>query len=403
MKLGLVFSNDWELFGDGSGDYFAIQHRPLEELVKICEDGGAKLTVMAEIGQQLAHQKIAETQGWAREIVEGWESILQKTVRSGSDVQLHLHPQWLGAEYKNNKWNVDLTKWAVSSVQPEEMEEVLTKGKTYLESLLQPVDSGYECIAFRAGAYCIQPSAVVIEKLLKVGIVCDTSVVCGMYNPPFYDYRDAYSNVLPWYACASNIKYRGQNENGLLEVPVCSYSGIDIPIVRRYLSRDVADLVCFGTRMSEEDREWLRERERLIGERYPPAGRPFQDNSVSNRPVSERIRWLIGKVFGSNVAVTLDYDKLPSKIFVKCLQKIYEGETVRHLRNTDVIIPLMVSGHVKHMHSCENIKRILDDIRTSLKEKMVFWTLRDAIRYWINLNRTDLAVHEECISTTSSR
>jgi len=52
MKLALILTNDWELFGDGSGDYFEIQHKPLEELLDTVEDHGAKLTVMAEVGQQ---------------------------------------------------------------------------------------------------------------------------------------------------------------------------------------------------------------------------------------------------------------------------------------------------------------------------------------------------------------
>jgi len=77
MKLGLIISNDWELFGDGSGDYFEVQHRPLEALLQTVEDHGAKLTVMAEVAQQWAHQRISPHAPWAREVVEAWESILR--------------------------------------------------------------------------------------------------------------------------------------------------------------------------------------------------------------------------------------------------------------------------------------------------------------------------------------
>ena len=92
MKIGLVLSNDWELFGNGSGDYFEIQHHPLQQLLDVVEGHGAPLTVLAEIGQQWAHQRLGQQESWAHDIACAWESILQDTIRRGSDVQLHLHP-----------------------------------------------------------------------------------------------------------------------------------------------------------------------------------------------------------------------------------------------------------------------------------------------------------------------
>src|SRR5262245_19077263 len=161
MRLGLILTNDWELFGDGSGDYFEIQHRPLEDLLGVFAKYNAKLTVMAEVGQQWAHQRIGDREPWARNVVEAWESILKKTIRNKHEVQLHLHPQWLDAEYKDNKWQVNLDNWAVSSLPSETTGKIFKKGKLYLENILKPVAPSYECIAFRAGAYCIQPSTVV--------------------------------------------------------------------------------------------------------------------------------------------------------------------------------------------------------------------------------------------------
>ena len=44
MKIGLVLTNDWELFGDGSGDYYELQYKPLEDLLKILKEYEAKIT-----------------------------------------------------------------------------------------------------------------------------------------------------------------------------------------------------------------------------------------------------------------------------------------------------------------------------------------------------------------------
>ena len=82
MKIGLILSNDWELFGDGSGDYFEIQHKPLESLLSTVENHSAKLTVMAEVAQQWAHQKIREQEPWADEVVFAWEAMLKETIRA---------------------------------------------------------------------------------------------------------------------------------------------------------------------------------------------------------------------------------------------------------------------------------------------------------------------------------
>jgi hypothetical protein len=152
MKLGLILSNDWELFGDGSGDYFEVQHRPLKALLQTVEDHGANLTVMAEVAQQWAHQRLAPHATWAREVVEAWEAILQETVKRRSDVQLHVHPQWLHARYEQQAWQVDFDQWAIAKLDPTSIETVIQRGQQYLERLLQPINPDYACIAFRAGA-----------------------------------------------------------------------------------------------------------------------------------------------------------------------------------------------------------------------------------------------------------
>jgi hypothetical protein len=392
VKFGLIMSNDWELFGDGSGDYFEVQHKPLQLLLNLVDERGGKLTLMAEIGQQFAHYQIADQKRWAREIVDAWEAILKKAVQAGNDVQMHLHPQWLDAEHKDGKWRLNYNKWAICNLGREEMEYILRKGKAYLENLLKPLSPTYECIAFRAGAYCIQPSLMVTENLRKVGIVCDTSVVPGMYNPPFVDFRGAFSNVLPWYVDSRDVRYKGQEDKSLLEIPICSYSGIDIPILRRYISRNLSDLVCFGTRMTKDEKRWLTRRQTVIAGRYPVTNRPFDWNRTRNGSVRNKLRWIFGKALGSRTAFALDYDQLSSKIFVKCVQKIYESSALRTLRSTDLVVPLMVTGHVKNMHDCENIARIFDEADRFLKELIVHWTLRDAVKYWLNLVPNDAVI-----------
>jgi len=317
MKLGLILSNDWELQGDGSGNYYEIQHKPLQELLTTVENHGAKLTVMAEVGQQWAHQSISKKEQWAQEVVESWESLLKNTIRRKGDVQLHLHPQWLNAKYEKNGWNLDLSQIALSSLPPFMIEGVLERGKGYLDSLLRSIDPNYECLAFRGGAYCIQPSRVVIDKLLKVGIVCDTSVTKGMFHPPFFDYSDAYSNCVPWFVRSDDIRYGNDKENGLLEIPICSHPGLDSPIFRKYLSPELFYRMFYGVRIREQDRMWISGNNYKRLKNYPLRNRPFTIGKVKS------IRWLLSNII-SNRGIQLDYDFLPPEIFVNCLEEIVE-------------------------------------------------------------------------------
>ena len=79
-------------------------------------------------------------------------------------------------------------------------------------------------------------------------------------------------------------------------------------------------------------------------------------------------------------SVQLDYDCLPPKIFARFLKKIYDDKSIAGWRDKEVIIPIMASGHVKFMHNCENIDRILNEVNSSLQGKIVYWTLSDAIK-----------------------
>jgi hypothetical protein len=100
---------------------------------------------------------------------------------------------------------------------------MIQTGKTYLETLLQPVDSSYRCIAFRAGNWAMQPSSAAISALLANGIRMDSSVYkFGKRNYPVtYDYADADSAVLPWPVAHDDICRRDE-AGELIEVPIYS-------------------------------------------------------------------------------------------------------------------------------------------------------------------------------------
>lgn len=375
MKLGLIISNDWELYGDGSGDYFEIQHQPLRDLLDVAESHGVKITVLADICQQWAHKKIRNQYPWAGEIADAWESMLIEVIRRGCDVQLHLHPQWLAAEYENNRWHLDMDHWAISSLRSDVMEKILADGKNYLEKLFKPIAPEYKCIAFRAGAYCIEPSENVIRNLLKVGILCDTSVTKGLKQKDNYDFSDAFSNHMPWFADSTAIKYRSSNNSGLLEIPIHSFIGLDSYLLNRLTRNRFFNLFHFGILRNKQDMDWQLEREEYIQKKYTSRNRYGSTKSMEMKP---NLSYLLSKIASTRV-VQLDYDKLSPHQFVGCLSHVFKR--MRSLKGRDIILPIMSSGHTKNMHNVDNIRKILDLIDRKLKGRIDYWTLTKANEY----------------------
>jgi len=149
--IAVVLSNDWELYGDGSGDYATLQGRPLAAMLDVLDRAGAKLTVMAEIGQQWAHRELGSSAPWARAVADAWDAAMRETVARGHDVQLHWHPQWLAAVHADGSWRLDMDRWALSRVEPGLRLQMLKRGKADLDSeISQYDDAGFEDCAPRA-------------------------------------------------------------------------------------------------------------------------------------------------------------------------------------------------------------------------------------------------------------
>jgi len=372
LKLGLIVSNDWELYGDGSGKFYEHQYKPTEDLLITCEEHGAKLTLMAEVGQQWAHQKLGETEKWAYDIAKAWETQAKDAIKRKHDVQLHLHPQWLKATFINGKWVLD-SKYSVFSGLPQrEQEEVLKAGKEYLENLLHPVDTQYSCIGFRAGATYTKPYKNVVQSLLNVGILSDTSVTKGDY-----DYRDAHSHYKPWFTNLSNIKIQGKANSELLEIPIYSVPIIDSPLLRKTFFPHVVYRYNFGLTLPKRDKNWIKSRNKYVLNRCSLLQRPVIRNNMTN------VKWIISQVIRKG-CLQLDYVSVPASIFVYMLQRLAEEIEQNSRCDKELIFPVMAFGHVKAMTTCDNINRIFEKIKAQFGGKVIFWTYSDAIQYWID-------------------
>ncbi len=373
MEIGIVFTNDWELFGDGSGNYFEIQDKPLRDILEMNQTYGSKITVMAETMQNVFFKMHSENKHF-QDISTAWDDILKDTIKSGSDVQLHLHPQWLGAGIEKGTINLNMDNWAIGKLDPNISYELLKAGKTYLENLLQPVNPEYKCLGFRAGAYGIEPSENIITALNELNFQVDCSVTKGFVNPGFFDFTDAHSNFKPWNVSNDDIKKSGSSN--LLEFPIYAVTGVESQVLKKFVPSLYYKLK-FGTSPTSEESEWAKERDRIKEERYP-RNRRFYKKGKKN------LKWF-ANVLLSKTSMQLDYDYLPASAFMKVIEDLLRQIEKEKLSEKYHFLPIIASGHTKDMHSIENLESIVKSISDNYSGTIKFMTLTEAVKKWKNI------------------
>ena len=195
--------------------------QPTAQLLRVCDEEGVKLTLMAELGEYF----------WLRQnqptVAERMEQQWVDAVGRGHDVQMHLHPNWLpelGARRVNGEWFWD---WSLARLSdyPGDVAELIARCKTALEDVLRPVDPAYRVTCYRAGAYATQPFRRLHDALVANGIFCDTSVYAGgLSGERGYDYSLAYSRHQPYFANPYDPQLKAPpSERSLVELPVFTF------------------------------------------------------------------------------------------------------------------------------------------------------------------------------------
>jgi hypothetical protein len=207
VNIGLIFTLDYEIHGNGSGEFENWAHFPTAKMLDLFDTYGAKLTIMAEMGHYWAMKRYEEL---FRTDILLFESQLKDAVRRGHDVQFHFHPQWIDARYEEGSWNLEFSKKTVNRLCYDygEAYYYLKKGKEELENLLKPVNPDYQCVCFRAGFLQMQPSENMVKALVDAGYLSDSSVSKGMKvadSLRSVDFTEAYSKFRPWKISASDI------------------------------------------------------------------------------------------------------------------------------------------------------------------------------------------------------
>ena len=219
----VILSLDYEIHGNGEGDPLKLMVAPTDRLLRLLDQYDAKLTIMADVGEILKFREYATTHGTDRFHYEAIATQLQRAVRGGHDVQMHIHSSYFNASHDGRRWVQDWSEYNFAGLDPARMADMIRAGKEFLESLLQPVKPAYRCSVFRAANWSVCPSQNVVRALLDNGIYIDTSVFKygvrrGLVN---FDYESAPSEMLPWRADASAL-WRADPHGEIWEIPIYS-------------------------------------------------------------------------------------------------------------------------------------------------------------------------------------
>ena len=213
----LILTADVELFGNGSGCVKHCVLAPLERMAAVAEMHNARLELFVEALEFCAMEASPEHS----KVIADVKRALAELLRRGHKLQLHLHPQWHGARFENGTWALELSQWRTGNVAAERLLEMLGRAEQWLRNAVVDVATDFHCTVFRAGGWCIQPSAVVIECLRSMRIRMDSSVAPGMMNrdaTAWYNFRD--SPRRSWWPVSGDVTRVGDGD--FLEVPIAA-------------------------------------------------------------------------------------------------------------------------------------------------------------------------------------
>jgi hypothetical protein len=217
MNVFITF--DYELFfGEKSGSIDKCLLQPTNELIKLSQKHGVNFTYFVDAGYLVALEKI---KGNYPKLEADYQKVckqLKDLISNGDSIQLHIHPHWENAKYKNESWEFNLDGcYSLAQFSESEISSIFSSYKETLESII-----GKKVTAYRAGGLAFQPFEKIRESFIKHQIKLDSSVLInGFKITPHYafDYRKAPDKGRYTF----NYDESHEEEGPFVELPIGSY------------------------------------------------------------------------------------------------------------------------------------------------------------------------------------
>ena len=185
MNVFVTF--DYELcFGSHTGTVQKCLLEPTQKIIELAKPYQAHFTFFVDV---LYLMKLKEY-SFIKPLDEEFKAIqhqLETLIEQGHDVQLHLHPHWINAEYTHGKWSLDYPRYRIHTFSSDQIEEIVNDSVNFLQEITQQ-----KVFAFRAGGWCLQPFNKLQEAFQRHGIWLDSTVFYKGYNDSptnLFDFR----------------------------------------------------------------------------------------------------------------------------------------------------------------------------------------------------------------------
>ena len=223
-KFCILITDDWELLGDGSGNVALHQYLPGLFLLEIAKQLNLKMTFMVEVAQQLTFIEHQNEDSNIRIQRQLWDDTVRLMKANGCDVQLHLHPQWINATFKDGFFHVGKNR-NLGTYEPSFQIKLLRESVDYLHTLLRPIDSTYKVHAFKAGYWGLQPFNNLQKHFSDFGIKLILGVRKGLKIPSAsVDYDGLEEDTLPYYPDPENVNKLAADRTDVIILPLAYYS-----------------------------------------------------------------------------------------------------------------------------------------------------------------------------------
>lgn len=219
--MSIVLSFDHELpLGGLDVSYEESLLGPTDQLLDLADELGVPIVLFADV---LCAQRFRE---WDRSgFYEPYCHQLDRALRRGHDVQLHLHPHWIDTEYHDGRFHPSGNYKLADFAQRESwggISGIVSSSVEWLTGLAIDARSDYACVAYRAGGYVLEPEAgPTMRALWDAGIRIDSSIAKGFYRKSaFYtvDYRKMPRSANWFIGLDGDL--RTPADSGLYEVPI---------------------------------------------------------------------------------------------------------------------------------------------------------------------------------------
>jgi len=190
--IEVIFTLDYEIYGNGTGDLNDLVYEPAHQLMDLFRRWNARFVAFVEA----AEFEQIETHR-ADPAIDLVKRQIRDLYKEDFEVALHLHPQWYGARYDSGRWILDYTEYNLCTLSRERIGQIVDRSVDYLRRVLH--EPSFTPLSFRAGNWLFQPTRDAGEVLSHKGIKIDSSVFKGgRQHAHKMDYRRALRNGYYW-------------------------------------------------------------------------------------------------------------------------------------------------------------------------------------------------------------